>query len=580
MSDPQNTSGDPGTQTTVILHRPDAVSTLPMGVRAEGMRQQVGRYMVGKRLGRGGMASVFEAHDPEIDRVIALKFLHPEYCTDDAYRARFVREARAAGKLSHPNIVTIYDVGEIEGRPFIAMELVQGEPLNELIKRKGVLAQRDVLEIALQLARALDYAHGKGLVHRDIKPANIMQLTDAHNIKVMDFGIAHFESADLDVTRVGDVLGTPQYMSPEQALGQPVDGRSDLFSVGIVLYYLLSGQVPFQDHSMVALGIKIANEPPMPLEQLRPDIDLPVRRIVMRCLEKDPAERFQSGSELAAAIQDFLEELSEQTRPRQPPTLLPLKLKWAAVMSAIVLVVMSLTSALIYRQQHQALVHQMSDFGAALGRLIAAESAVDALDDEWAPVEVLVQEIMKSGDLVSLVVLDSKGYARAASDASLVDKPYVAPAGIALEDGAKGVKVRRYQIADTEVIGFSVPILFQDKRVGAVELGISEQPLERLGRLSLWLMVLLVLVTVSAAGMAMYFITEWFAGPARVLRHGLRELMRDQLDYRVDSQRQDEFGLLLNDFNQLAERLQQRAMPKVGAVAGSAGKPSSETELP
>lgn len=203
MSDYDVTQINPHSEKTWVLPANTLAgkdTTLPLGTRASAQEpQQVGRYKVLDRIGRGGMASVFRAYDPEIDRVIAIKFLHSDLCSDEDYRARFLREARASGKLSHPNIVAVYDVGEIEGRPYIAMELVEGEPFNEVITKAGRMSVREVLESALQLARALDYAHGRGLVHRDIKPANVMRLQDGHALKVMDFGIAHFESSDYEL---------------------------------------------------------------------------------------------------------------------------------------------------------------------------------------------------------------------------------------------------------------------------------------------------------------------------------------------------------------------------------------------
>ena len=236
--------------------------------------RQVGRYQVTERLGRGGMATVYRAHDPGIGRDVAIKFLHDSLCEDEDCRARFLRESRAAGGLSHPNIVIVHDVGEIEGRPYMAMELLQGDMLSDVMQAGHALPVRDVVVMGIQLARALDYAHAHGIVHRDIKPGNIVRLEGTDTIKVTDFGIAHMEAmgSGEQRTRVGDVLGTPQYMSPEQTQGTRLDGRSDLFSVGIVLYQMLSGQRPFQGDSLVSIAMKIANEEPTPLEQLRPEV--------------------------------------------------------------------------------------------------------------------------------------------------------------------------------------------------------------------------------------------------------------------------------------------------------------------
>ena len=234
--------------------------------------RQVGRYLIQSRLGRGGMATVYKAHDPSIGRDVAVKFLHASLAEDEECRARFLREARAAGGLSHPNIVVVHDVGEIGARPYMAMELIDGPTLADVLEQERKLPIRDAVVIGLQLARALEYAHARGIVHRDIKPGNMMLLGASRTVKVADFGIAHMDdSSQQQRTQVGAVLGTPQYMSPEQTRGEKLDGRSDLFSAGIVLYQMLAGERPFRGESLVAVATQIANAEPPPLAQKRPD---------------------------------------------------------------------------------------------------------------------------------------------------------------------------------------------------------------------------------------------------------------------------------------------------------------------
>ncbi|HNB46186.1 MAG TPA: protein kinase [Burkholderiaceae bacterium] len=562
-------------EATVIvsaLPPPPRISqTLPMsaGVNGSSLRQ-VGRYQIIDLLGRGGMATVYKAHDPSIDRTIAIKFLHASLCEEPQHRERFLREARAAGMLAHPNIVTVHDVGEIEGRPYMAMELLDGEPLSDVMDKGQPLPLKDALEITLQLARALDYAHAKGIVHRDIKPANIVRLRGGHAIKVTDFGIAHVAGAGGSQTRVGDVLGTPQYMSPEQTLGAAVDGRSDLFSVGIVLYQMLTGQRPFESDSIVALAVKIAREEPAPIDSQRADLPPAVRRIVERCLAKQPAKRFQTGKELADAIAKQLWQLEEEAREKSRARIVPLRVKWAAMMAAIVALVMAASASVISQRQNAALMDQVMDYGASLTRFIAAQNALAALGEEWEPVEITVQEAMKGHDFQSLVVIDRAGVVRASGDAAQVGQPYRAPAGTRLASRPGGVGVTRQTLAGQgDILGFEAPITFQGKPVGRVVLGLAEEPLVRVARLSQMLMVVLVLVTIAAVAVAMYFVANWFARPIKLLEESMAELGKGRLDHRIAETRKDEFGLVYQAFDQMAAALQARFAPDEPAAAGS-----------
>jgi len=552
-----------------------SADTLPAAAGGEGGRRaaaaaaatpaaprQVGRYQISERIGRGGMASVFRAHDPSIERTIAIKFLHAAYCEEEEYRARFLREARAAGMLSHPNIVTVHDVGEIEGRPYMAMELIEGEPLNEVMARTGAMPIRDTLVIGLQLAKALDYAHGKGIVHRDIKPSNIMALKGTNTVKVTDFGIAHVASAaSTHQTRVGDVLGTPQYMSPEQTKGSKVDGRSDLFSVGIILYQMLSGAAPFQGDSIVALAMKIATEDPTPIEKLRRDLPQSVRIIVERCLAKQPERRFQTGQELATAIGQAMRDLDDEAREKEKVRILPLRVKWALMMGAIVLAVMAVTGTVVNRQQTAAMMAQVTDYGASLSRFIAGQNSVSALADEWVAVEVSVQEVMKTRDFSSVSVVDRAGVVRASSDAATVGQPYKARSGELLGTRSGGVTVTRVPDGSENVLMFEAPMTFQGKPVGRVALGVPEKPLAEVARLSLTLMIVLVIVTVLAVAVAMYFVANWFARPIKLIGDSMREIAQGHFEHRIRQERSDEFGQLYKGFDAMAQALQERYVP-------------------
>ena len=273
----------------------------------------LGRYELVAELGRGAMGVVYKARDPRIDRFVALKTINlvgasPEEALE--YRERFFQEAQAVGRLVHPGIVTVFDVGEEpESRtPYIVMEYVDGPSLNALLSEKGgKLPLETALQLTEQLAEALDCAHGQGVVHRDIKPANILVNSNGQ-AKITDFGIAKLNLAHL--TLPGHVLGTPAYMSPEQLNGDPLDGRSDLFSLGVILYNMVSGYRPFQGNSVTTVCFKLANHDPLPPSAMDPELPHGVDAIIMRAMAKDPAERYQRGLEFALDVRELKERLS------------------------------------------------------------------------------------------------------------------------------------------------------------------------------------------------------------------------------------------------------------------------------
>jgi HAMP domain-containing protein len=533
--------------------------TLPGAALSEAPAiQQVGRYLIKERIGSGGMAAVFRAHDPGIGRDVAIKFLHASLREDENYRSRFLCEARAAGGLSHSNIVTVHDVGEIDGRPYMAMELLVGQPLSAVLESGRPMPLREAVVTAIQLARALDYAHARGIVHRDIKPSNIVRLQGSFAIKVTDFGIAHMESPGTreQRTKVGDVLGTPQYMSPEQTRGEKLDGRSDLFSVGIVLYQMLSGQRPFQADSALALALKITKEEPPPLEKVQPDLPVQLRRIVGRCLAKSPDQRFQSGRELSEALSRVLADLDETQRLTGKPRIVPLRVKWATTMAVVVALVMALAAGVIKQRQDAALMEQVTEYGASLTRFIAAQNAVAALAEDWPAVEVAVLQIMQTGDFHSVTVIDRAGVVRASGNAALIGQLYGAPLAQPLGTHHGAVSLARY-VADGEpVLGFSASITFQGKSVGRVALALPERPLRHVAKISTSLMAALVVITVLAVAVAMYFVADWFARPIKQLNQAMDEIARGRAGHRIAEVRKDEFGLLFAAFDRMAQALQ------------------------
>ncbi len=324
--------------------------------------QQVGPYLVTRKLGQGGMGLVYLARDTRLGRPVALKLLHADFTRDAARVRRFQQEARAASALNHPNILTIYDVGQIDGQDYIATEFIEGQTLRESLSG-GPMAPRDALNAVSQVAHALEAAHGAGLAHRDIKPENLMLRRDGF-VKVLDFGLVKLvelepslggtrgSDADLSRTNPGAVLGTVSYMSPEQALGQEVDRRSDIFSLGVVFYELLTGVLPFKGDRTAAILNAIIHHDPAPVTTARGDLPLALDGVIARALVKDRELRYQTASDLRADLKRLQRELDlSSTRPPASARRLALKSgDWQtkAVLAAVIIALLAATGFLLW----------------------------------------------------------------------------------------------------------------------------------------------------------------------------------------------------------------------------------------
>jgi len=275
----------------------------------------MGRYRVEQELGRGGMAKVYRGQDTVLGRTVAIKILAPQFADDQDFVHRFRREAQAAARISNHNLVSVFDTGSDDGVHFIVMEYVDGRTLADLIAGGGRILPDRAIEIAIDVCRALEAAHAQGVIHRDIKPGNIM-LDDKGHVKVTDFGIARVTSTAETIAQTAAVLGTASYLSPEQAQGQPVDGRSDLYSLGCVLFEMVTGRPPFLGDSPVAVASKHVLEQPTPPSRLNPDVSPDLDAVILRALAKNPANRYQTAEE-------FREDL-ERVRRGQPVNATPL----------------------------------------------------------------------------------------------------------------------------------------------------------------------------------------------------------------------------------------------------------------
>ncbi len=283
--------------------------------------QNFGRYKIVEQIGSGAMGAVYKAVDPMMDRDVAIKTIltHAiEGPQSGEFLDRFFREARAAGRLAHPGIVTMYDVSEHEGTPFLVMEYVAGRNLQSILQQGERMEIDRIYDVSIQLAEALDYAHKNGVIHRDIKPSNILMTPDGR-VKIADFGVARLAESQMTFTG-GQLLGTPAFMAPEQFTGVRIDGRADLFAAGVVIYWMVTGDKPFTGDTLLAVQYKVVNTDPVPPRVLNPVVSRSLEAVVLKALAKDPAERYQSGDALASDLRAARANMPVSAKPLTRPT--------------------------------------------------------------------------------------------------------------------------------------------------------------------------------------------------------------------------------------------------------------------
>lgn len=525
------------------------------------MPKEIGRYQIQEELGQGSMATVYKAYDPRIDRSLAIKILKEEKVlgTDPEYHHRFLQEAKAAGVLSHPNIVPIYDIGEVEDHPYIVMELVEGTPLDKLMQAEPKFPLTEALTIGIQLAEALHYAHSRGIVHRDVKPGNIICLRNQNTIKLTDFGIARMESADkTHQTLAGEVLGTPQYMSPEQVLGKKVDARSDLFAVGVILYQLVTGQRPFNSDSLATLLFKIATDNPKPVGDVAPNIPTPLKKVIDKLLQKKPEKRIQSGRELANELTRILHQLEGRPQAQSHRRRIPLRVKWALIMAIVVSIPMIAGAFYIHHQQQRFLLDQVTGSGSSLAEFLAVQNAIPLLSQDWLQMQTFIDEVAKRQSSNYLLVVDHNGTIRGSNQPEKVNKRYQKLPGAQPVTEINGVVVLSHERVDAPpVFDFGAPVLFQGKEIGRVHLGIPQTAYNKASSKSLYSLLTLTGLAIAVTTIIAYLFARLLSGPVKILEHAFNELRDGNLRHRIAIKRNDELGQLFEGFDEMADALRK-----------------------
>lgn len=548
--------------------------------------ETVGRYRIDDRIGEGAMADVYRAFDPHIARPLAVKLLKREFLKDRQYADRFLREAKAAGALSHPNIVTVFDVGEADGTPYIVMELLDGRPLDQVLA-DGPLDAATTLRIGIQLAEALAFAHGQHVVHRDIKPSNIVLGTDGTSVKLLDFGIARVGDLLFDAesvrTQAGQVLGTPRYMSPEQALGGEIDGRSDLFSLGLVLYEMLSGKRAFPGGSSATLAIQIVQRDPETLATVAPATPGGLQFIVSKLLAKQPDRRFADGYQLADAMRKELAALTAAgVEEEARHTYLPIQLRLPILLGAITALLLIGAIWTVLSHQYEAMEEVALASGNAISSFVASNAALRAVENatlpagqqDWAPVEAFVRSASDDPAIRRIVVVGADGVVRASSDTKLTGRPYAAPTGgVAVTRRPDLTITSQEASAGSGSFRFVRPILYAGRTFGQVDVEVSREALDNAAGLARILLIGLGLVTVGGVALTSYLGARALAVPMRRLKTALLDVARGNLDFRISHTRRDEFGELFDGFNLAAGALQERigSIEQLALNAPSAG---------
>ncbi len=522
----------------------------------------IGRYQILTEAGRGATAFVYKAYDPQLDRHLAIKVLRQELANDDDYREAFIREARLAAHLSHPGIVTIYDVGIADDKPYIAMELLEGFSLDEILKSQGKLNLHSMLSMTMQLSEALNYAHQQGVVHRDIKPGNIIVLNDNKTVKLTDFGIAHLdESLGGSPHQADKVLGTPEYMAPEQILGKPMDSRSDIYSLGVLVFQLLTGQPPFVNTDLGLLFKQIIKDKP-PILMLKYAIEEDkvkddLTDFIRRLLQKNPDKRYQKAADVTSELQLIKNKLGDN-KTTANKGFVSLRVRWTATMAGVMFIAICISLTVVYYVQKQALSGITYDYGHSIARMIAFDSSEPILLDDQIGLNALVVESSKNEQLHSIYVMDIGDIILASTDPALVGEYFEPPIDRELLQSLEQSSVYQRNLEKNRILDIEMPILYADKVIGNLYVSYSIDAVYDASKTTLISMLLVMVLTLFIVFIVTLVLARQTSQAFIRVTKALDKMATGRTDARLIPEKNDEVGQLFNAFNFFAQYFENR----------------------